>query len=171
MLYIKVALIFLAYLIPCLVVYFGTGTLFPGFHNVFPEIASGVPALSNYSACSGYPEKIKSLHLFNVLYSFLVPLMYMPFLKVESPGAIKIKHVFLGLLFSLFALLVMLVGLEFQNADGFGGFLGGFYCGSNVYALLMVSGVSAGASGLYLMMLIFVFTCLREKLTKLQPEK
>lgn len=150
------------YMTPCAIIYFLSkyGVFYA--HKIFNSLAESIPALTNYAFCTQAPESIKSLHLFNIFYSILVPAIF--FRKAITKNIeMGVKSVLVTIPLVLFSLLLMLVGFQLPSADGAGAYIAEYYCTSEIASFILLSAFSAGASVFYLMFFMFAYLFIKTK--------
>jgi hypothetical protein len=153
------------YITPCAIIYFLSKYGVFDLHKIFNSLAEGIPALTNYAFCGQAPEAIKSLHLFNIFYSVLVPAIF--FRKAIAKNVeMGIKPVLVAIPLVLISLLLMLMGFQLPSADGAGAYIAEYYCSSEIASFILLSAFSAGASAFYLMFFMFSYLFIKTKANK-----
>jgi hypothetical protein len=153
------------YIAPCAIVYLLSKYRVFELYILFDSLSVKIPALTNYSVCTPNPEPIKSLQLFNVFYSFIIPAVLYKKAIVKNTN-LGIKPLLITLPLVAFGFLIMLNGFQLPLADGTGGFIATYYCESEFFSVLVLSLISAGASSFYLMFFIFLDLYIKSKANK-----
>jgi hypothetical protein len=153
------------YFTPCMAVYLLSKYGLFEFYTVFDSLLAKTPALTNYATCAPNPESIKSLHLFNIFYSFVVPAILFK-KSIVKTASITIKPILITLPLVAYGVLAMLNGFQFPSADGAGAAIGSYYCNSEFVSFFVISFISAGASTFYLMFFLFVYLFIKTKANK-----
>lgn len=160
----SIGLIFI-YMAPCALIYFLSKYGVFDVHKIFPSLAEGIPALSNYAFCTQAPESIKALHLFNIFYSVAVPAIF--FRKaITNNVEMGFKPVLIAVPLVLLSLLLMLMGFQLPSADGAGAYIAEYYCKSEIVSFILLGVFSVGASAFYLMFFLFTYLFIKTKANK-----
>lgn len=153
------------YITPCAIIYLlSTYGVFYS-HKIVNSLAEGIPALTNYAFCTQAPESIKSLHLFNIFYSVLVPAIFLRKAIIKNIE-MGIKPVLVAIPLVLLSLLTMLMGFQLPSADGAVAHIAEYYCASEIASFILLSAFSAGASAFYLMFFMFAYLFIKTKTNK-----